>query len=212
MKGFYALMGKNSPAFFMFLLVLSSCGDGSEQNKTTAQTTDYQAENKPNPAEKESNYKKELQWTAYKTDRKVPVTGTFKTISLVNTKEDKLLEESLDKAKFYCDGTSVTSGDAARDGTLVTFFFKRLSSADITGYFGKFENNKVAVTMSLNGKTVTKDFSYSIKKNTITIKGSVDILTDFNAQKAFTGLHRACYDLHEGKTWSEIDLTIKISK
>ncbi|MDR2122590.1 MAG: YceI family protein [Flavobacteriaceae bacterium] len=205
---------KNIPLFlFVFLFILFSCKDNSASNKTT-HSHDYQTGNqeKPGITGTESGYKKEFQWTAYKTNRKVPVSGTFKKISLTNVREDKPLEESLEGAKFYLDGTTLTSWDTARDGTLITFFFKRLSSTDITGSFGKFANNKVFVFLSLDGKTVTKEFSYSVKENAVTLKGSIDILKDFDAQKAFTSLHRACYDLHEGKTWSEVDLIAKISR
>lgn len=44
------------------------------------------------------------------------------------------------------------------------------------------------------------------------IQGSIDVLKDFNSERAYTSLHRACYDLHEGKTWTEVDLMVFISK
>lgn len=195
-------------------LILFSCGD-NKSNKSTStsevkstETTTQQIK----PQGKESGFKKELVWTAYKTPKKVPVSGSFKNISLTNTKEDKPLDESLEGAKFYIDGTTVSTGDTSRDGNLTLFFFKRLSSPEIYGSFGKFENNKVKISLTLNGKTITKEFSYKLDKKMMMIQGSIDVLKDFNSEKAYTSLHRACFDLHEGKTWTEVDLMVFISK
>ncbi len=198
----------------LFLSTLFSCGDNSGKSQSTALSQENQTESQPNSGTvgKESGYKKELEWTAYKTNKKVPVTGTFLKISLTNVKEDRTFPESLEGSMYFCDGTTVSTGDTARDGTLTTFFFKRLSSPQITGSFGKFESGKVPVTMVLNGKTITKEFTYTVQGDKVTIKGSFDILKDFNAEKPFTSLHRACYDLHEGKTWTEVDISVKISK
>ncbi|MGM5629378.1 YceI family protein [Apibacter raozihei] len=196
-------------------LLLFSCNDNSKHQVDTtsaAVETGSSVEAPIQPVGKESTYKKELQWTAFKTDKKVPVAGTFLKISLTGVKEDLAIPESLVNARFICDGTTTSTGDTARDGTLTTFFFKRLSNPEISGYFQKFENNTAYIVIQLNGKSVTKEFPYELKGNQIIIKGSVDILNDFNAQKPFTSLHRACYDLHEGKTWTNVDLVIKISK
>ncbi|CVK16484.1 hypothetical protein Ga0061079_10788 [Apibacter mensalis] len=210
------LYNKFNSIFLSILLLMFSCGDDKSSKSTNSssdvgQTTESSIKNN-NPKEKESGLKKELLWTAYKTPNKIPVNGSFKNLSLTNTKEDKPLEESLEGAKFYIDGTTVTSGDSSRDGTLTLFFFKRLASSEIYGSFGKFENNKVMITITLNGKTISKEFSYKLEKNIITIQGSIDLLKDFDSQRAFTSLHRACFDLHEGKTWTEVDLTAIISK
>lgn len=206
-------MKKNILGAALFLLTLFSCGDKSGGNKNVVAENDTPAQEDQSVAAKESSYQKNLQWTAYKTKEKVPVMGTFNTITLTNTQEGKPLEESLQGAKFSCDGTTVSTGDTARDGTLTAFFFKRLQGGTaIQGSFGKFENNKVSITFTVNGKTVTKVFDYTLAGKEITIKGSIDILKDFDADKAFTSLHRACYDLHEGKTWTEVDIVVKISE
>lgn len=199
------------------LMITHSCVDHKDKTSMNSsyQTSQHGIENtikRYKPEGKESSLKKELIWTAYKTPNKIAVDGSFKSISLTNTKDDKSLEEALEGAKFYCDGTTVTSGDSSRDGTLTLFFFKRLASPDIYGSFGKFENNKVMITITLDKKTITKEFTYIFKKNTITIQGSVDLLKDFDSQRAFTSLHHACFDLHEGKTWTEVNLTAIISK
>lgn len=196
----------------LYSFALISCGDNSGGNKgVVVENNNSESSNKVIPA-KESSYTKTLQWTAYKMKEKVPVIGTFNSISLTNTQEEKPILESLQGAKFSCDGTTVSTGDTARDGTLTAFFFKRLQDTTIQGNFGKFENNKVPITFILDGKTVTKVFDYTLKGKELTIKGSIDILKDFGAEKAFTSLHRACYDLHEGKTWTEVDIIAKISE
>lgn len=207
---------KFNSVFLSTLFLMFACGDNKSSTSTNfssdiGQTT---ASSVPSYGLKgeESGLKKELAWTAYKTPNKVPVIGSFKNISLTNNKEGKSLEEMLEGAKFYIDGTTVTSGDSSRDGTLTLFFFKRLASPEIKGSFGKFENNKVMISITLDGKTITKEFSYKLEKSTLTVNGSIDLLKDFDCQRAFTSLHRACFDLHEGKTWTEIDLTAIISK
>lgn len=191
-------------------ILIISCGENNQNSTVQSESDKVSIEASVNS--KISSYKNNLEWEAYKTERKEGVKGTFTKINLYDTQENLKFPESLVGSKFSIDGLSVSSGDVARDANLNSFFFKRLASPEITGTFEKFENGKATIKISLNGKEAVKEFNYTLNDNEITIKGSIDILNDFDAQKSFKALHGACSDLHEGKTWTDVNLTIKISK
>lgn len=206
-------MKKSFLALSVFALTLYSCGgDTSGGNKGIVHVDENNAESQSTQKAPTSEFQKSLTWTAFKTPAKVGVKGSFSDITLTNTKEGKTVEESLEGAKFSIDVTKVATGDASRDEKLKTFFFLSLAKPGITGSFGKFEQGKVLVNLTMNGKEVSKTFTYSVSGNELTLTGKIDIVSDFGAEASLKKLNEACFELHEGKTWSDVELEAKISK
>ncbi len=147
----------------------------------------------------------EVEWQAFKTPKKVPVKGTF-TKAKLSSKDASTVEKALVGALLRIDSKSVASGNEGRDAKLVKFFFDLfkypLIDAKITAVKGK----KVTVAFSMNGvtkKVVMKADKISVEG--IVLTGSIDML-DFGLGKALKSINQACFDLHKGKTWSDVSL------
>jgi hypothetical protein len=190
-------------------LLAVSCGQKKEENKDvkSAETTEQTTEA---PQQKELSYS--LEWTAFKTPAKVGVKGSFDDIKLLDVnKNASSLAESLTDAKFIVVTSSVNSKDTERDGKLKAEFFANMVG-NINGSFGTFKDGVVKVNLTMNGITKEKEFKYTATDSRVKINGSIDILADFTADKAFNSLHEACKALHEGKTWSDVEIAVEIKK
>ncbi|MHC5353249.1 YceI family protein [Myroides sp. LJL115] len=197
-------MKKTLLALLFVGALMASCGD-KKQDNTGENTTEVES-----VQQKNLNYT--LSWTAFKTPEKVGVTGSFTDIKLSGlNQKGTTIEQELQGATFVVATSSVTTKDAARDQTLVASFFSQMTG-NISGFFGEFTQDKVLIHLTMNGKTIEKEFDYTTIENGIHIKGSIDIISDFAAQGAFNSLHEACKALHEGKTWSDVDISVDITK
>lgn len=186
-----------------------SCGEKKDAN-TTEPTTETTTEQVEAPVAKELTYT--MEWTAFKTPKKVGVKGTFTDIKLNDVKADAAtLEESLKGANFVITTSSVSTNDAGRDEKLKVEFFAKMMG-NINGFFGEFKDGKVLVNLTMNGVSKEKEFTYTVEGDALKLKGGIDIIADFTAQTAFDSLHTACKDLHEGKTFSEVELSAEIKK
>ena len=186
-----------------------SCGEKKETN-TVDQTTETTADQVEAPVAKELTYT--LEWTAFKTPNKVGVKGTFTDIKLNEVKaEAATLEEALKGANFVVVTSTVSTNDAGRDEKLKGEFFAKMVG-NINGFFGEFKDGKVLVNLTMNGISKEKEFTYTVDGDALKLNGSIDIIADFTAQSAFDSLHAACKDLHEGKTWSDVEISAEIKK
>lgn len=156
-------------------------------------------------------YSHKLTWTAYKTPDKIGVPGTFDGIELTGTKDTGNVENDIKEATFKIDTKTVNSKDNLRDGKLIEGFFK-LMAGDITGKFIDFKDGKATIEITMNGVSTKKEFTYTVANNVLNIKGTIDIVNDFDATSAFNSIHELCKDLHAGKTFTEVDLEVEISK
>lgn len=156
-------------------------------------------------------YNHTVTWTAFKTPEKIGVSGTFATSELSKLTESDILLNALDGAKFSIVTASVSTKDDDRDAKLKVSFFAQMNG-DISGYFGTFKDGKVPVFITMNGVTKEKEFSYEATENSVKINGSIDIVSDFKADKALQTIHEICKDLHVGKTWSDVTIDVEITK
>ncbi|MBW3518720.1 YceI family protein [Flavobacterium sp. NKUCC04_CG] len=162
-------------------------------------------------SEQKVNLDYTLEWTAFKTPKKVGVKGTFDKMELTDVKEAATLIASLEGAKFTVETPTVNSKDPLRDDKLKAGFFAKMAG-NITGSFGAFKDGKVAVSITMNGVTKEKIFAYESTDTSVKINGSIDMIADFSANAAFDSIHELCKDLHEGKTWTDVDIAVEIKK
>lgn len=202
-------MKKSILALALVSLVAISCGD---KKSTDTPATSEQGVEQTTEAPKQKELTYTVEWTAFKTPAKVGVKGTFDEMKLSEVNQDAAtLEEGLKGAQFAIVTSSASTGDPARDETLRLNFFTKLVG-NINGFFGEFKDGKVAVHLTLNGITKEKEFAYEATETGVKLNGSIDILEDFAAKDAFTALHAACNALHEGKTWSDVEIAVEIKK
>ncbi|WP_060875368.1 YceI family protein [Myroides odoratus] len=200
-------MKKSILALALVSMVAISCGDKKSTDTTAPEAVEQTTEA---PKQKELTYS--IEWTAFKTPAKVGVKGTFDQVKLSEVNQEAAtLAEGLKGAQFSIVTSSASTGDPARDETLRLNFFSKLVG-NINGFFGEFKDGKVLVNLTLNGITKEKEFTYEATETGVKLNGSIDIIADFTAQDAFNALHEACNALHEGKTWSDVEIAVEIKK
>ena len=59
----------------------------------------------------------------------------------------------------------------------------------------------------MNGKTLDIPLSYEYKNRKLSAKGVIDVF-DFAMSDELAALNKACFALHEGKTWSDVAIGI----
>ncbi len=155
-----------------------------------------------------------VKWTAYKTTEKIPVSGTFKTIEIVNAKEANSPKEALNGIEFKIPVNSIDSKNEDRDTKLVKDFFGSMKDTNyLSGTIKLNDNGKGFVHLKMNG--IGKDFpiTYVISDQIIEINAAIN-LDNWQANAAIDALNKVCFDKHKGadgisKTWNEVTLNIK---
>ncbi|WP_053992780.1 YceI family protein [Mangrovimonas sp. TPBH4] len=190
--------------------LLVSCK--SETKKETEPIVEETAQEIVEVEKKPSIKDVDFTWTAFKTPAKAGVNGTFSEIAYGELTEADVFEDKFKGLTFKMDKTTVSTGDAARDTTLKNEFFAQLVG-DISGRILEVKDGKAQLEIKLNDKTINKEFSFvpAADGQSVTFEGSVDLLEDFGANTAFDALHAACNALHEGKTWTDVNLKAVVS-
>jgi polyisoprenoid-binding protein YceI len=155
-----------------------------------------------------------IKWTAYKTTDKVPVSGTFKTIEVLNPKVANTAKEALNGIEFKIPVNSIDSKNPGRDAKLVKDFFGTMKDTQyLSGTIKIQDNGKGFVYLKMNG--IGKDFpiTYVISDQIVEINATLN-LDNWQAKTAIDALNKVCFDKHKGadgisKTWSEVNLNIK---
>jgi hypothetical protein len=163
-----------------------------------------------------------LNWTAFKTTKKVAVTGNLSNgIKVESHKEGKDLKKFLSGIEVKVDFAKSESGNEARDKNLAYYFFGKLKNQNAEGELeniklnpGDSRSGTANLKLKFNGRKKIVPIAWQLNKDLeITINGSFDLL-DFKADDALKALNQACFDLHKGedgvsKTWSEVGFTLK---
>lgn len=157
-----------------------------------------------------------IYWTGYKTTSKIPVKGEFKTLEVTNSKEAPTAIEALNGTKFSIPISSIYSGDNIRDAKLKQLFFGVMDATmSLTGTVNLKDDGTGAVDLTMNGVSKEIPIVYTVKEQMVEFSGTLDIIDDFSAQKAFESISKACSDLHTGpdgvsKTWSEVAIAASV--
>lgn len=162
----------------------------------------------------------EVSWIGYKTPKKVGVGGVFdKVVYTPVAKEGENFRSILVGSSVVIDSSSVNSKHADRDAKLAQFFFGMMKDKNINAKIVAIKTEKnvkgspktgvVDVEIEMNGVKKVVPMNYNFDNEIFEAKGSIDIL-DFQANSALKGINEACFDLHEGKTWSEAGIGFKM--
>ena len=148
-----------------------------------------------------------VNWTAFKTPMKKGVNGTFKSVVYKGTAKAKTLTELFKGAQVMIQTNNVDSGNAGRDAKLVQFFFNQMDGQMLEARILDMDETMkiVLVEVMMNGKGLNVPMAYRYEKGLFSAEGVID-LGDFKALDALTSINRACYDLHDGKTWQDVNI------
>ena len=157
-----------------------------------------------------------VNWTAYKTSDKIAVGGVFDSVKYTPIAPmGKNFRSILVGSKVSIDTSSVNSKNEGRDVKLVKFFFNMMSDKNIEAKIVDIKADKkikdaprtglVTIDVKMNGVTKSVPMKYSFSNGLFSATGVIDIL-NFSAGKALSSINQACFDLHKGKTWSDVTI------
>ena len=150
-------------------------------------------------------------WTAYKTPKKAPVSGRFADLGTsAETLEGKDLPDLLEKINLNIDTASTRTKNSGRDANIVRHFFQKFAGGlEIKTSVVKATKETIETSITMNKVTKNQSLTYKIEKSMIKASGSFDML-DYSLDGALASINKACFDLHEGKTWSDVGLEVII--
>jgi len=162
----------------------------------------------------------DVTWKAFKTPLKKGVGGHFKTVNFASdVKSAKALNTLLVGSTVNIDVASVDSKNPGRDVKLLNAFFKKMAGPHIKAKIISLKRDKdarksgiVMTSVTMNGVTKEVPMRYAFNNGVLSANGVIDLI-DFNASPALQSINKACFDLHQGKTWSDVNIgfTMKIA-
>jgi len=148
-----------------------------------------------------------VEWTAYKTPKKIGVDGGFLATVYHGKTEAKNVHELLFKSRVQLEVNNVDTKDPFRDAKLVQFFFNMMQGAvidaDVMSIKGNDVEGTLVVNVGMNNRAIDVPLHYEVKDGLFRAKGVLNLL-DFNAQEPLKMLTLNCYAPHEGKTWEDV--------
>lgn len=150
-----------------------------------------------------------IEWTSYKTPAKIGVSGTFKNITFTKVSSASSIKKVIEGAAFTIDTSSVFSKNPGRDKKISNFFFSTMTGGHkIEGTVSKVTKKFITVDFTFNGVTKSVPLKYEIEDKELEAEGHIDLF-DFSMNKQLTAINKACFEKHEGKTWSDVEIEIE---
>lgn len=148
-----------------------------------------------------------LSWTAFKTPLKLGVGGKFNKLG-VKDQTASSLRDLVEGIKFDIDSSSTDTGNSDRDKKIIKYFFQNMDgSSNITGETLTLKKKVLTVRIKMNKFERDIPLNFTSKNNSFKAKGVIDVF-DFGLNKSLAGINKACEALHEGKTWSDVEVTL----
>lgn len=149
-------------------------------------------------------------WVAFKTPKKVGVKAAFEKIEITTkSKLTKSINDLVIGSNFIIDASSVNSGNPERDKKLKNIFFAiNDMPIKIEGKVLSLKDNMLELELKLHEKTKIIMMRTKIEDKTFYAEASIDVL-EFALNDNLNLLNNACKDLHEGKTWSDVEIRIE---
>ena len=152
-----------------------------------------------------------VSWTAFKTPKKVGVGGSFPNVTYTGKKTTaESIKTLIRGASVTIDGGKVETKNASRNKKIADYFFgNMMKGTDIKAKVIKLSKDMLTMDLTMNGITKKVPMSYVIDNNILKANGFMDVL-DFSMSKSLKAINKACYALHEGKTWSDVELSLEV--
>lgn len=147
-----------------------------------------------------------VKWTGFKTEKKAPVSGTFKDIALDITKSDDLTM-FLKSAKVKIETISFDSKNPFRDNNITSTLFSLATSKYITGSISSVNIDKKILMLDITMNEVKKTIpmKYTMSEGKIVAMGTIEIL-DFGMKNSFIEFAKKCAGFHQNKSFSDVNI------
>ena len=154
-----------------------------------------------------------VNWTAYKTTAKIPVSGVFNTINVTKSGAGEKPSDVFNGLEFNIPVNSINSKKADRDAKIVTSFFGAMADTKVLkGKMTLGEKGKGFIDLTMNGITAKLPMTYILSGQLAEFNATMD-LNNWKAKLAIDALNKVCKDKHKGedgisKTWDEVAIHI----
>lgn len=154
-------------------------------------------------------------FSAYKTEKKTQVDGTFKDVKVTFAKGSGSIADILNGAMGAINLKSLDTRMAPRNNNIINKFFNHLKKEELMGTFKDVEGDdkKGQAVLALDFNGVTKDIpmTYENEGGKLTVKGMIN-LNDF-AKEEFEKFYtdKTIQGLHGKKTWETVDIMFSAS-
>jgi len=159
----------------------------------------------------------DVSWKAFKTANKLGVDGIFTYVTFSPKKNKaKDLHGLLLGAKISIDPLKIDTGNKARDEKITSLFFAAMKGKTIEGEIVEIKVDTpksgifiAKIIMNAQEVLVPLRYYYEFKRKELVATGYIDIF-DFSANDALKSINKACYDLHQGKTWNDVNIEFRL--
>lgn len=149
-------------------------------------------------------------WVAFKTPAKVGVGGKFRDLGIPKVLKSDSWEKLFNTTKFSIDSASLHTKNTGRDAKILKYFFQpMIGGLNITGGFEYVDDEEVTLVLKMNGVEQKIPMALTERDSVLSAKGVIDVY-DFSLKKSLLGINQACYDLHEGKTWNDVEINFSM--
>jgi len=151
-----------------------------------------------------------VKWTGFKTEKKAPVSGTFKDIKLDISKSDDLTM-FLKSAKVQITSESFDSKNPFRDKNITSTLFSLATSKYIKGSISSVDTtkNELVLDVTMNEVTNKVPMKYEVSNEKIIAKGTIDIL-NYDMKTPFMAFAQKCAAFHQNKSFSDVNIEFMI--
>lgn len=151
-----------------------------------------------------------VQWTGFKTEKKVAVSGSFNEINL-DIKKSESLSEFLKSANVTINSISLESKNEGRNKSITSTLFALATAKDIKGAISEVNEAEKTLSLNVTMNEVTKavPMTYEIVDGKIIAKGAIEIL-DYNLSGSFLAFAKECAAHHENKSYSDVNIEFTI--
>lgn len=149
-----------------------------------------------------------VKFTAFKTYAKKGVNAVFDNVQYKKTTSDTIVG-MLTNSSVKISTAKVNSGNKARDEKLVASFFNVQGVETIEANIIDVREKLLIVEIKMNNKTLNIPMFYTVSDSSIIANGTID-LADFMMIPSLSSINKACYDLHQGKTWQDVDISFEM--
>ena len=197
-------------AYLALLLLILSCNKSKKEKTDTIENVNIEE----NHLYSIDTAGVSVLWTAYKFTEKLGVSGKFEDFKFSGVNKAKSIENLLKQSKISIATASVNSNSEIRDPKLRTSFFKVFNTNTIEGAVLEANQGKGIVSLKMNNRTHSLDYTYAFKNDTLVMTAKIDLNT-WHGEEAMQSLNKACYELHTGtdgisKLWPDVDVQIKL--
>lgn len=149
-----------------------------------------------------------VSWVAFKTPQKIGVKGQFNSVEKTGKNKASSLEDLLLNQSVVLKPEDISTNNPARDKKIKDYFFGKMEASKVLATIKNVSKKAISIELILNGRKKLVPLAYELKNQTLKANGHIDVL-DFSLLDALSAINKACFALHEGKTWSHVEINLE---